>query len=69
MRFTLRERQVLLGICAGLHFPAIGQILGITRENVGNVAERIYNKTGLSGRFELAVHMNAAVRENLYGGA
>ena len=67
MRFTLRERQVLLGICAGLHFPAIGRILGISKGNVGNVVHHICDKTGLSGRFELAMQMNAAVREKLYG--
>ena len=67
--FSLRERQVLLGICAGLHFPAIGQILGISKVNVGNVVQSVCNKSGLSGRFELAMQMNAAVREKLYGGS
>ena len=48
-----RERQVLLGILAGLTNRKIGENLGLSESSVKNVVQRLFSKAGVKTRTQL----------------
>lgn len=66
MARTLIERQVVLGMCAGMRAYQIAEAIERPAEAVARVMRRLLIRSGMQDRVEFALQQNAAVRELRY---
>jgi DNA-binding NarL/FixJ family response regulator len=64
---TLYDRQVSLGLCAGLSTRQMARILGRSKSSINAKVHSLLHKTGMADRLEFAVQMNACTREKVWG--
>jgi hypothetical protein len=62
---TLRERQLAIGICAGMTHRQIGEALGIGKRSVDERVQALLHKSGSKDHYSFALERNAAVQERL----